>query len=227
MKQAVPYYRVSTQRQGQSGLGLEAQQQAVEAFARSNDYKLLQDFTEIETGRKNKRPLLEKALTACKKQKAVLLIARLDRLSRNVAFVSRLMEAGVEFKAVDNPYASKLVVHIMAAFAQHECELVSIRTKTALAAAKRRGVVLGRYGSEVLSKRHRENALAFALEMKPLLLQLQEDGYKTVRSLVKELNRRHVPTYHKAHHRWHVRTVHRLLQLLHEQERAGELSTKK
>jgi len=114
MKRAIPYYRVSSQQQGRSGLGLEAQQLAVHDFAKSNELMLLRQFTEIESGRKNNRPVLLEALQACKKENAVLLIAKLDRLGRNVAFISRLMESHIEFIAVDNPFANKLIVHIMA-----------------------------------------------------------------------------------------------------------------
>ena len=104
---------------------------------------LVGEFTEIESGKRSDRPELEKALAACKKQKAKLVIAKLDRLSRNLAFIATLMESGVEFVAVDNPHANKLTVHILAAVAQHEREMISERTKAALAAAKRRGTRLG------------------------------------------------------------------------------------
>ena len=140
MKEAIAYYRVSTEKQGISGLGLDAQQVAVQGFAASNGYHVIAEWVEIESGKKNKRPVLSAALATCKKQQATLLIARLDRLGRNVAFISQLMAAGVDFKAVDNPYASKLVVHIMAAFAEHERDLISERTKAALSVAKGRGI---------------------------------------------------------------------------------------
>ncbi|QDU55916.1 recombinase family protein [Aeoliella mucimassa] len=134
----VAYYRVSTQKQGQSGLGLEAQQQAV-----SNYCQPVESFTEVESGKSKQRPELAKALAACKRLGATLVVAKLDRLARNVAFVSALMESGVEFVACDNPTANRLTVHILAAVAEDEAQRISERTKAALAAAKARGVKLG------------------------------------------------------------------------------------
>lgn len=138
----VAYYRVSTARQGQSGLGLDAQRSAVAGFLAGRG-DLLAEFTEVESGRKNDRPQLSAALNLCRRKRAVLVIAKLDRLARNVAFVARLMESGAEFVAVDNPHANKLMVHMLAAFAEHERDQISARTVAALAAAKARGVRLG------------------------------------------------------------------------------------
>ena len=123
---------------GRSGLGLDAQQAAVLAFINGNA-ELVPEFTEIESGKRVDRPELAKALEVCRRQKAKLVIAKLDRLSRNLAFIATLMESGVEFVAVDNPHANKLTVHILAAVAQHEREMISERTKAALRAAKARG----------------------------------------------------------------------------------------
>jgi DNA invertase Pin-like site-specific DNA recombinase len=116
----VAYFRVSTDKQGKSGLGLEAQRRAVLDYLNGGTWSLVGEFTEIESGKRNERPELEKALTICKRQKAKLVIAKLDRLSRNLAFIATLMDSGVEFVAVDNPHANKLTVHILAAVAQHE-----------------------------------------------------------------------------------------------------------
>lgn len=138
----VAYYRVSTARQGQSGLGLDAQRSAVAGFLAGRG-DLLAEFTEVESGRKNDRPQLSAALDLCRRKRAVLVIAKLDRLARNVAFVARLMEGGADFVAVDNPHANKLMVHMLAAFAEHERDQISARTVAALAAAKVRGVRLG------------------------------------------------------------------------------------
>jgi DNA invertase Pin-like site-specific DNA recombinase len=110
------------------------------------DSQLVAEHTEIESGKKSDRPELLTALAACKRHKATLIIAKLDRLARNVAFIANLMESGVEFVAVDNPHASKLMLHLLAAFAEHEREQISSRTKVALAAAKARGVKLGKHG---------------------------------------------------------------------------------
>src|ERR1700720_170588 len=139
----VAYYRVSTDRQGRSGLGLEAQRKAVMDYLNGGAWELAGEYTEIESGRHSDRPELVKAIATCRKQRGRLVIAKLDRLSRNLAFIATLMESGVEFVAVDNPTANKLTVHILAAVAQHEREMISERTNAALAAAKRRGKRLG------------------------------------------------------------------------------------
>lgn len=209
MRPAIPYYRVSTDQQGQSGLGLEAQQKAVHDFARLKDLCLLKEFTEVESGKKNKRPILQEALDSCKKENAVLLIAKLDRLGRNVAFISKLMEAKVEFVAVDNPSANKLVVHIMAAFAEFEADQISSRTKEALKAAKRRGIVLG-MNAQMLAKANRAASKEFTKKMKPIIKNLQKAGFKTVRDINNELNRLKVPTFHNQ--KWHLSTVHKILK---------------
>ncbi|SMB94213.1 Site-specific DNA recombinase [Deinococcus hopiensis KR-140] len=142
---AVAYYRVSTQKQGQSGLGLEAQQAAVLAHARAQGLTLVAEFTEVETGtRKRRRPQLESALAQTRRVGGVLLIAKLDRLARNVAFVASLMESGVRFTAVDMPEADNLTIHVMAAVAEREAALISQRTRAALAARKARGLSLGK-----------------------------------------------------------------------------------
>jgi len=151
------YFRVSTQRQGQSGLGILAQQEAVTQFLASRAHEIVGSHTEIESGKKNDRPELLKALEECRKHKATLLIAKLDRLARNVHFISGLMEANVEFIAADNPHATKLMVHLLAAFAEHEREVIASRTRAALQAAKTRGVVLGAHG-KVLAAQHRAEA---------------------------------------------------------------------
>ena len=135
----VAYFRVSTDKQGRSGLGFEAQRHAVDQFLNGGSWSLIGEFIEVESGKRNKRPELEKALAVCKRQKAKLVIAKLDRLSRNLAFIATLMDSGVEFVAVDNPHANKLTVHILAAVAQHEREMIAQRTKDALQAAKARG----------------------------------------------------------------------------------------
>jgi DNA invertase Pin-like site-specific DNA recombinase len=219
MKKAIPYYRVSTERQGQSGLGLEVQQQSVISFAAANHYVLHGEFVEVESGKKNNRPILLEALAACKNQNATLLIAKLDRLGRNVAFISKLMESGVEFKAVDNPFAGKLIVHIMAAFAEHERDIISERTSAALQAAKKNGVQLGTNGKYILSKRNKKRADDFAEKMKPILQKINNRGIKTIRAITDELNKLKMPTYRNDGSNWHINTVYQLIERIKRQQR--------
>jgi DNA invertase Pin-like site-specific DNA recombinase len=139
----IPYYRVSTKRQGHSGLGLEAQKAAVEAYGRQTGARILASYREVESGKLAERPELAKALAHASRSKATLVVAKLDRLARNVAFLSALMRSGVDFACCDYPHANKLTIHIMAAVAEDEAERISARTKAALAAAKARGAKLG------------------------------------------------------------------------------------
>ena len=139
----IPYYRVSTRKQGQSGLGLEAQKADVEAFVRQYDAKIVTEHKEIETGKKADRPTLAEAIGHAKLAKATLVVAKPDRLARNVAFTSALMESGVDFVACDNPHANRLTIHILAAVAEDEALRISRRIQDALAAAKARGIKLG------------------------------------------------------------------------------------
>jgi DNA invertase Pin-like site-specific DNA recombinase len=207
----IAYYRVSTERQGQSGLGLQAQQKAIADYLNGGNWQLLAEYTEIESGKKTQRPELQKALDACKKAKATLVIAKLDRLGRNVAFIASLMESKVEFLAVDNPHANRLMLHMLAAFAEHEREQISQRTKAALGAAKRRGVELGKNGKEKLAPQNKADADAFAQSMAPIIKTLHQEGYTTVRALCAELNARHIPTV-RLGGMWHLATVHQVLR---------------
>lgn len=141
MTRFVAYYRVSTAKQGASGLGLEAQQEAVRRFLQGAEP--FEAFTEVESGRANDRPQLAAALLACRLSGARLIVAKLDRLSRNMAFLAALMDSGVEFVCCDNPTANRVTLHVLAALAEHERSMISTRTKEALAAAKARGVALG------------------------------------------------------------------------------------
>jgi DNA invertase Pin-like site-specific DNA recombinase len=206
MNKAIAYYRVSTDRQGKSGLGLEAQNETVQQFANFKQWELVGEFTEIESGKKNNRPQLQEALKQCLKQKAVLVIAKLDRLGRNVAFISSLMESKVEFVAVDNPHANRLMLHLLAAFAEHEREQISTRTKEALKVAKSRGVILGKHGKNVLSQQNAKSADSFAETMNPIINQLRTEGFITLRALRDELNNRSIPSFRK-NCKWHLDTV--------------------
>jgi DNA invertase Pin-like site-specific DNA recombinase len=139
----IAYYRVSTQKQGRSGLGLEAQQVALKAFAERNGATIVAEYTEIETGKKSDRPQLQQAIAHTRSAEGTLVVAKLDRLARNVAFLGKLMESGVEFLAVDNQHANRMTLYILMAVAEEEARLTSQRTKDALAALKARGVKLG------------------------------------------------------------------------------------
>jgi DNA invertase Pin-like site-specific DNA recombinase len=195
----VSYLRVSTDRQGASGLGLEAQRKAVTDYLNGGRWQLAAEFVEVESGkRSNNRPQLAAALAACKKQKAKLVIAKLDRLARNVHFISGLMEAGVEFVACDMPHANKLTIHILAAVAEHEREAISARTKAALAAIKARGRKLGGPKQALAAKlgatANREAADRFAANTLPIVRQIQASGVTTLRGIAAALAARGVPT---------------------------------
>jgi DNA invertase Pin-like site-specific DNA recombinase len=143
MADIIAYYRVSTKQQGESGLGLEAQETAVQNYARQNGATIKASYVEVESGKLADRPELARALAHARRSKATLVVAKLDRLARNVAFLSALMESKVPFVAADNPHANRLTVHILAAVAEAEAVAISQRTKAALAAAKARGTLLG------------------------------------------------------------------------------------
>ena len=194
----VAYFRVSTDKQGRSGLGFEAQRHAVDQFLNGGSWSLIGEFIEVESGKRNKRPELEKALAVCKRQKAKLVIAKLDRLSRNLAFIATLMDSGVEFVAVDNPHANKLTIHILAAVAQHEREMIAQRTKDALQAAKARGVVLGNPKLDAVRDRAvasvRADADRFAKNVAPIIREIQSTGVASHRAIARSLNSRGIAT---------------------------------
>jgi DNA invertase Pin-like site-specific DNA recombinase len=207
----ITYYRVSTDRQGRSGLGLEAQQEAVRQFLVGRPADLIAEFIEIESGSKNDRPKLQEALAACQREKATLLIAKLDRLARSVAFISALMEAKTNFLAVDMPHASRLVLHVMAAFAEHEREMIRERTRAALAAAKARGVRLGANGA-VLAERHKAEAVVYALEIQGAIVMANKAGAHTTSQIADYLNNAGIPSRQSG--RWHSASVARVLRRL-------------
>jgi DNA invertase Pin-like site-specific DNA recombinase len=208
----VAYYRVSTDKQGKSGLGLDAQAQAVTQFV-SGRGELIAEFTEIESGRKNDRPQLLAALAQCRRQRATLVIARLDRLARNVAFISNLMESRVDFVAVDMPEANRLTIHILAAVAEHEREMISKRTKAALQVAKARGVRLGNPNPQPAAQAGLTALLVKTAEyhatVKPLVCNLREQGF-TLSAIAEELTRRHIPTARGG--LWYPATVRNILK---------------
>src|SRR6056297_1554018 len=189
----VAYERVSTARQGRSGLGLEAQRKAIDAFAAAKEARVLGRFTEVESGRKNDRPELEKALDLARLTGATLVIAKLDRLSRNAVFLLTLQASGVRFVACDMPEANDLTVGIMALVAQQEREAISRRTREALQAAKARGARLGNPNGAAALRRAGENGVAlreavtsnadaFAQSLAPVLDELRAQGTTTLRA---------------------------------------------
>ena len=183
----VTYLRVSTDRQGQSGLGLEAQRAAVAPYVEAG--WPLGEFVEVESGRKDDRPQLAAALALCRQHNARLVIAKLDRLARSVALISGLMESGVEFVAADMPEANRFMLHIMAAVAEHEREMISQRTKAALAAAKARGTRLGNPRPDTARMRAvvAERVANFRAGVLPSILLLQAEG-RSLRAIAAELN---------------------------------------
>jgi DNA invertase Pin-like site-specific DNA recombinase len=190
----IAYYRVSTDRQGISGLGLDAQRATVLRHIGAG--QLASEYTEIESGKKHtNRPQLLAALQECRRRKATLVIAKLDRLGRNVAFISALMDSGAEFVCCDNPHANRLMLHMLAAFAEHEREQISKRTKEALAAAKARGVRLG--NPRPLDALKVANAVLRSRKSAPEVLTimqgLQAQGM-SYRAIARELNRLNIRT---------------------------------
>jgi DNA invertase Pin-like site-specific DNA recombinase len=195
----VSYLRVSTSQQGVSGLGLEAQREAVAQYLNGGRWTLVKEVVEVESGKRNDRVALAGALKLCRQQKATLVIAKLDRLARNVHFISGLMESGVEFVAVDMPEANRFVVHIMAAVAEQEALAISKRTMAALAAAKARGTKLG--GRRVSAERFAEIAADARKTWSdmadkgragvlPAIAEIRAGGATTLRQIATELNAR-------------------------------------
>lgn len=219
----VTYLRVSTARQGESGLGLEAQRAAVDAYVRrfGPHAVILQEYQEIESGRRNDRPQLHEAIEHARLAGARLVIAKLDRLSRNVHFLSGLKDAGVDFVAADMPDANALTVHILAAVAEHEREMISQRTKAALAAAKARGMKLGNpNGAAHLRGRGNGDAVAAitakadakAEQLRKTLARIEGDGVTSARGIAAELNTRGVLSPRGGV--WSATTVQRLRERL-------------
>jgi DNA invertase Pin-like site-specific DNA recombinase len=227
----VAYYRVSTAKQGRSGLGLDAQRDAVRAFLNGGNWALLSEHTEVESGKRDDRPEMANALTACRLTGATLIIAKLDRLSRDAAFLLGLEKSGVEFIAADMPNANRLTVRLMAVIAQEEREMISARTKAALAAAKARGVRLGgrratlrdgrpnahvvdnRMGTEARQRR----ADAFAARVGPMVAEMRQAG-RSLRQIAAEMALRGVKTANGG--QWSADAVRAVLQRLPQCERA-------
>jgi DNA invertase Pin-like site-specific DNA recombinase len=209
----VCYFRVSTNKQGESGLGLDAQRDSVTRFIADKGGVIVAELVEIESAKKaNNRPELNKALQLCRKKRATLVIAKLDRLSRSVFFLSGLLESNVPFVAADQPTKDRFMLHLQAAFAEEESRRISIRTKEALAAAKRRGVKIGATG-RVLAERHKALAFRRARALRPVFDELRRGGILKPVAITNALNARGVPPP-SGTGQWHRATVHRLLQRL-------------
>jgi DNA invertase Pin-like site-specific DNA recombinase len=217
----VSYLRVSTTRQGRSGFGLEAQRQAVDDFLIGAHWRLIKEFVEIETGKKADRPELLKAFQACRRYGAKLVIAKLDRLSRDPHFLLGLEKAGVDFVAADMPQANRLTVGRMALLADEERRMISARIKAALAGAKRRGVKLGgaRPGARMAAKTRaagraalQAKARARAMDLAPTVKELQAVGCQSLRALAAALNGRGIPAARGG--KWSAVQIARLLEMI-------------
>lgn len=220
----VSYLRVSTQKQGHSGLGLEAQREAIQHYLNGGKWQLIAELKEIESGKRSDRPKLAEALRLCRLHRAKLIVPKIDRLARSVAFISALMESGVEFIAVDLPEANKLTVHIMAAMAEHEAEAISARTKAALAASKKPlgglrrlkatgevwnlGTVAGK-GAEASVKARRASAAEYHTNVLPSIEEARGDGAVSLRQIAAWLNEHEVPTPRGG--QWSAIQVQRIL----------------
>ena len=214
MVKYIAYYRCSTQKQTASGLGLEAQRAAVNAYICGREHQLIAEYTETESGRNSDRPKLAEALADAKRRRATLVIARLDRLARSVMFVASLMESGVAFVACDMVDASPLFLHIMAAVAEAEAKAISERTKAALAAARARGVKLG--GPNILDAQRlaRESIIKKADDLSagliPIIKQMVDRGENSSHRIAAELQRLGIKTARNKN--WHGITVLKMLK---------------
>jgi DNA invertase Pin-like site-specific DNA recombinase len=220
----VAYYRVSTARQGRSGLGLESQKHAVRDHLGGRG-RLIVEHIEIESGRNNSRPELQRALAACRVHSATLIVAKLDRLSRNAAFLLTLRDSAVEFVAADMPDANRLTVGILAMIAEHEAEAISARTKAALAAAKRRGVKLGNpahlnlrgarlKGTAASTAARRARSEQRAIDVAPTIEAIRAAGAGSLRALARGLNGEGIPAPRGG--LWSAAQVGRTLRILAE-----------
>ena len=219
LRRFVAYYRVSTAKQGRSGLGLDAQRSTVNAYLHGQDAEVVAEYIEVESGRRKDRRQLTEAINHARATRASLIIAKLDRLARSVSFTSALMESGIEFVCCDLPSANKFTIHIMSALAEMEAEMISARTKAALAEAKRRGV---RLGNPKLGQ-HRPDPAVGALARKKqaddqaqsylgLILAARQKGATTLQAVADYLNSQGALT--PAGNRWHPATVSRLVNRL-------------
>ncbi len=216
----VSYLRVSTAKQGQSGLGLEAQRKAVSDFLNGGHWSLVREYVEVESGANDERPKLAKALARCRLQNATLVIAKLDRLSRDAHFLLGLQKAGVRFVAADMPEANEMVVGIMAVVAQAERKMISARTRAALQAAKARGVKLGGFRGHTVDDDARQastaartaKAAARAADLAPVISELKAAGVTSLNGIARALTERGISAARGGD--WAAAQVSRVLERL-------------
>lgn len=207
----VAYYRTSTRTQD---LGIEAQKAAVVSWLNGGKHQVIGEFEEHESGKNDERKQLQAAIALCKKRKATLVIAKMDRLSRDLAFIANLMKSGVEFVACDNPHANKLTIHILAAVAEHERDMIGKRTSEALQALKRSGKRLGSPEIEKAQAKSREIRTAkadqFAANVLPIIEKIKAGGATSLRAIANELNERHIRTPRGS--KWSAKQVQLVLE---------------
>jgi DNA invertase Pin-like site-specific DNA recombinase len=218
----IAYYRVSTKRQGRSGLGLEAQRQAVATYLNGGSWQIVAEFTEVETGKRADRPELDEALAAARLHRASLVVSKVDRLTRSVSFLSKLLDANVDVRFADLPQiegaTGRFLLQQMAAVAELEAGMISKRTKDALAAAKRRGKKLGGDRGVKPSAKTRAKALAAieqrvstrAADLSPTIARLQADGATSLRAIAAKLNEAGIETA-RGSGEWTATQVKRVL----------------
>jgi DNA invertase Pin-like site-specific DNA recombinase len=228
----VAYYRVSTERQGRSGLGLEAQRAAVEHYLNGGDWRIVAEFTEVESGRRSDRPELDKALAAARLHRCPLVVSKVDRLTRSVAFLSRLLEAGVDVRFADLPQiegaTGRFLLQQMVAVAELEAGMISTRTKAALAAAKARGktlggprlrksdgqpVIIGHSAQSAGAKANRKRAIDRAVDLAPTIKQVQAEGAATLQSIAAALDAAGI-TPPRGQGKWSPTQVKRTLEAM-------------
>ena len=223
MCRVVAYYRVSTDQQGRSGLGLEAQQHSVRALCDGRGWQIVAEYTEVESGKRNDRPQLTAALADARRTGAKLVVAKLDRLSRNAEFTLSLRNSGVDFVCADNPDVNRLTIGLLAVINEDERERIADRTRAALQAAKARGVKLGNPNGAAALRRAakgngaaveavRGNAEQFAADLKGTVGEIRASGKTSLPAIAAELNARHIQTRRGG--KWHASSVRNLLARL-------------
>ncbi|KTE76958.1 recombinase family protein [Sphingopyxis sp. A083] len=223
MCRVVAYYRVSTEGQGRSGLGLDAQRHAVHALCDGRGWEVVTEYTEVESGKRNDRPQLEAALADARRTGAKLVVAKLDRLSRNAEFTLSLRNSGVDFVCADNPDVNRLTIGLLAVINEDERERIAERTRVALQAAKARGVRLGNPNSAAALRRAAKgngaaveavkgNAERFAADLKGTVGEIMASGKTSLPAIAAELNDRHIRTRRGG--RWHASSVRNILARL-------------